>query len=112
MSNDPQHLYSELTEAGVTLSIDARDRLRVSAPSGILTAELSQRIRDHKPALVEIIKFSHCQSCGWPEFVDSPIHDGRSLRRDCAHCGRTAGFLIWYGIESPAFRSQLVSSTH
>jgi len=43
-----------------------------------------------------------CPKCGGSQFVDSPIHDGESLRRDCAHCHRTAGFIFWHNEESAA----------
>jgi hypothetical protein len=33
-----------------------------------------------------------CDRCGSDEYVDTPIHNGRSLRRDCSQCGR---FLSW-----------------
>lgn len=36
-----------------------------------------------------------CPRCGSTAFVDTPIHDGRSIRRDCATCGRTTGFPVW-----------------
>lgn len=39
-----------------------------------------------------------CPKCGPREFVDVPIHGGRSTRRDCA-CGRTLGFPRWYARE-------------
>lgn len=35
--------------------------------------------------------------CGSAETVDVPIHDGRSLRRDCARCRRFIDFPVWYG---------------
>jgi hypothetical protein len=38
-----------------------------------------------------------CDRCGFDEFVDVPIHEGRSTRCDCARCGLTLGFPIWYG---------------
>lgn len=39
----------------------------------------------------------HCDRCGHTEFRDVPIHAGRSIRRDCARCGRLVGFPVWYG---------------
>jgi hypothetical protein len=38
-----------------------------------------------------------CANCGFERFVDVAIHEGRSKRRDCARCGRTLGFPLWYG---------------
>jgi hypothetical protein len=35
--------------------------------------------------------------CGSSEWIDTPIHNGQSLRRDCARCGRHIGFPWWYG---------------
>lgn len=35
--------------------------------------------------------------CGSTEFVDAKIHEGKSVRRDCKRCKRTAGFPVWYG---------------
>ncbi len=35
--------------------------------------------------------------CGSTTWRDVPIHDGRSVRRDCGHCGRLIDFPIWYG---------------
>ena len=36
-----------------------------------------------------------CDRCDCTEYRDVPIHGGRSIRRDCAACGRTAGFPQW-----------------
>lgn len=38
-----------------------------------------------------------CEKCGFDRNVDTPIHDGRWLRRDCARCKFTAGFPVWHG---------------
>jgi hypothetical protein len=38
-----------------------------------------------------------CDRCGFDRFVDVPIHNGQSVRRDCARCKRTLGFPVWYG---------------
>lgn len=35
-----------------------------------------------------------CGSTTWREVV---IHVGRSVRRDCARCGRFIDFPLWYG---------------
>jgi hypothetical protein len=43
-----------------------------------------------------------CDRCGSTRFVDTPIHEGRSTRRDCALCHRTWGFPRWYGVEHTA----------
>ena len=42
-----------------------------------------------------------CDRCGSDQFNDVPIHEGRSLRRDCAHCGRFIDFPKWYDVERP-----------
>jgi len=42
-----------------------------------------------------------CTDCGHPEYRDTKIHDGQSIRRDCARCGRTAGFPLWFGKPRP-----------
>ena len=38
-----------------------------------------------------------CRRCGSRLSVDVPIHEGRSIRRDCRKCGRFVGFPVWYG---------------
>lgn len=35
--------------------------------------------------------------CGSRRLVDVPIHAGRSVRQDCAACGRFVRFSLWYG---------------
>jgi hypothetical protein len=37
-----------------------------------------------------------CDRCESAEYVDTTIHDGRSTRRDCGRCNRTAGFPRWH----------------
>jgi hypothetical protein len=34
--------------------------------------------------------------CGSTRYVDTPIHGGQSLRRNCLQCGRFLGFPVWY----------------
>ena len=38
-----------------------------------------------------------CDKCGCRDFIDTPIHGGQSVRRDCRHCHRTMGFPLWHG---------------
>jgi hypothetical protein len=38
-----------------------------------------------------------CPRCRSTAFRDVPIHNGQSLRRDCAGCGRFITFVVWYG---------------
>ena len=38
-----------------------------------------------------------CDRCGSTDFVDIPIHDGQSTRRDCAKRHRFMGWPKWYG---------------
>ena len=40
-----------------------------------------------------------CDRCGATKHKSIPIHDGRSIRRDCANCGRTHGFSEWNPIQ-------------
>lgn len=38
-----------------------------------------------------------CWNCGHTQCVDVVIHDGQSVRRDCANCGQTWDFSKWHG---------------
>jgi hypothetical protein len=42
-----------------------------------------------------------CDRCGATEFTNTEIHEGRSLRRDCAKCNRFMGWPRWYGRLAP-----------
>lgn len=42
-----------------------------------------------------------CDRCGSTETTDTDIHGGRSVRRDCARCGRFRKFVTWYGVRMP-----------
>jgi len=35
--------------------------------------------------------------CGSTRYVDTPIHGGKSIRRNCLQCGKFLGFPVWYG---------------
>lgn len=38
-----------------------------------------------------------CPRCGATKRREVPIHGGKSVRRDCAKCGRFLCFPVWYG---------------
>ena len=42
-----------------------------------------------------------CDRCLSTETTDQPIHGGRSIRRDCAVCGRFRKFTVWNGDPMP-----------
>jgi hypothetical protein len=42
-----------------------------------------------------------CPHCGSAATRDVAIHAGRSVRRDCATCGRFVSFPVWYGEAAP-----------
>jgi len=46
---------------------------------------------DRRPRLLTV-----CDRCGSVNYTDVIIHDGRSLRRDCARCNRFMGWPRWY----------------
>jgi hypothetical protein len=48
-----------------------------------------------------------CDRCLGTTFTDTPIHDGQSVRRDCARCKRTLGFPVWYGRDQQAQAKRL-----
>lgn len=42
-----------------------------------------------------------CDRCRSTDTIDQTIHDGRSVRRDCAACGRFRKFVVWNGDPMP-----------
>ena len=42
-----------------------------------------------------------CDRCRSTETTDQTIHGGRSVRRDCAACGRFRKFTVWNGDPMP-----------
>ena len=71
-------------------------QLLVDAPPGTLTPSLKRRIIASRSELRhDVTLHSPCSRCGSPRTVDVAIHEGRSVRRDCAECGLTRGFPRW-----------------
>lgn len=81
----------ELLDARISLCADAID---LDAPADVFD-ELAARITAIRSEVVAALK-SRCTRCGSFEFIDVPIHDGQSSRRDCEACNFTAGFTRWY----------------
>jgi hypothetical protein len=80
----PEQSKSE-TEDGDTTLVSARK-------TGVVSTHVftdGRRVR-----VVQV----RCQRCASPDFTDTPIHGGRSVRRDCAQCGITWGFPMWFGV--------------
>lgn len=46
---------SDLLEMGIAASLDGNGRLLIDAPKGVLTTDLIERIRHHKPGLIAAI---------------------------------------------------------
>src|SRR6187431_2025216 len=98
-------LLETLAARGIVLRVSG-DKLRFH-PSELLSAEELLAVREHKAALIELVQNSKPTTskgmdalaciappaakpvcpCGSTEWGDVPIHDGRSVRRDCARCG-------------------------
>jgi len=38
-----------------------------------------------------------CGRCHCDIYIDVPIHDGQSIRRNCVRCGWLIDFPLWYG---------------
>ena len=101
-SDHADGLIAELQRQGVTLEV-VGDRLRYSPVDAVTSRQLDE-LRRLKGAVVSKITardFSvgrtSCPHCRRGQFRDIPVHAGRSIRRDCARCGRFIVFPVWYG---------------
>lgn len=114
-------LLEQARMAGLTL-LEAKGRLVIRGPrraqqlAEALLARKSEVLEaiagDIKPSLSSWTvpqasgspnegRSDRCPRCGHEEFVDVPIHNGASCRRDCAHCGKFWRFPVWYGRPNP-----------
>lgn len=107
MSNKKEKIHSR--EYNAVSRVALRDTLPAWLQSGATQPEASPAlIADSPPPeaiaaidspeadapAIESPEFT-CTRCGKHAYRDSVIHDGRSVRRDCASCNRTAGFPVW-----------------
>ncbi len=68
-------LLAELKRLNVKLSL-AGDKLRLEAPAGILTPQLKQAIKQHKPALIALLAGQPLEVLFWPG-VKSKVYRAR-----------------------------------
>ena len=96
-------LLFELRSRGI--KIGAQNGLLWYEPKSSVDADLLERLREHKPTLMTLLRVdaSRCHRCGSSKYVDVSIHGGRSVRRDCARCGRFVTFPKWYGTKTDRF---------
>lgn len=110
-----------LTDRGVELRVSSGGELQLRDREKRLTPADRDLVRHYANALADWLTISiepngpedepskpaadppvdstgpRCDRCGSIEFVEVPIHEGDSVRRDCARCRRTWGFPVWYG---------------
>jgi hypothetical protein len=71
----PLDLLAELERRNVKISL-AGDKLRLEAPAGILTPQLKQAIKQHKPALIALLAGQPLEVLFWPG-VKSKVYRAR-----------------------------------
>jgi len=114
----PSELLADCDAHDVRLVLAGNDNLMIDAPRNALTPDLLARLRAHKAELLALLRpmpdvapappvaardapgksTTPVCRCGSTTWRDVPIHDGQSVRRDCAGCGRFIDFPVWYGV--------------
>jgi hypothetical protein len=89
-------LLAECYALDIVLQPDG-NQLDIDAPRGTLTSDLMARLREHKAELLVLLRSPPSCRCGASVWRDVQIHNGKSVRRDCAGCGRFIEFALWYG---------------
>lgn len=103
LTTTPVELVACLRKRGAAIWIDGNN-LRMRAPEKVFTPEMDAAISTHKREIISLLQTeapigsgAFCDRCGPTDYRDVPIHGGRSVRRDCLHCGRFIDFPVWYG---------------
>jgi hypothetical protein len=95
----------ELPETVWQVLADHRDDLIADRACDYITDESWSQIwpeRSPQPiAMPAVAGVDCCDRCGATETVSQEIHGGRSVRLDCAACGRFRKFTTWHGVEMP-----------
>ena len=94
-------LLTTLRSAGAVVVVNG-DRLEIDAPETVLTDDVVDQLRHHKPVLLKLLAKPawrcRCGSVAWIDVVlRHDPHFGTSTRRDCARCNRFVSFPVWYG---------------
>lgn len=108
-----------LESMGVTLKVHG-EKLQVSPARAVGPGTLSV-LKAHKPEIIEALleqrqlststqipksaassesvdsTTAYCPRCQSNHYIDVPIHNGQSTRRDCAKCNRFLGWPLWQG---------------
>ena len=105
-------LLADLARRGIRLE-SCGERLRYS-PRSAVTPDLVERLTTHKAELLVWLQSPTDPSpapttakedapatpicrCGSTRWLDVPIHNGQSVRRDCCRYGHFICFPVWYG---------------
>jgi hypothetical protein len=107
-------LLADCDVRGIRLRPAGDGGLTIDAPQAALTPDMVERLTIHKAELMALLRPTPkvappqpvptmkptakpvCR-CGSTSWRDVPIHDGKSVRRDCSKCRRFIGFPLWYG---------------
>lgn len=110
-------LLTDCDAHGIRLLLSDDGGLTIDAPQDALAPELLARLKAHKAELLAMLQpppdaaaalpvatrnapakpTAPVCRCGSTTWRDVPIHNGQSVRRDCAGCRRFIGFPVWYG---------------
>ena len=113
----PSELLADCGAHGVRLVLTGNDNLMIDAPRNALTPDLLERLKAHKAELLALLRpmpdvapappvaardspgkpTTPVCRCGSTTWRDVPIHDGQSVRRDCARWARFLDFPVWLG---------------
>jgi hypothetical protein len=114
-------LLAECDAHGIRLALADGGGLTIDAPQDALTPGLLDRLKAHKAELLSMLRpapeaapalpvspreapakatkpICRCGGTTWRDVVLSHApHNGTTIRRDCAGCGRFLDFPLWYG---------------
>jgi|GEM_PF-1000122 len=103
LSAHKQELLASLAaptpEGDSRVSVEGRDLVQAALaifPGSRVVAVGPRSLASCQPAGVDC-----CDRCGSVRTVDTKIHDGQSIRRDCQICGRFRRFHTWHGVVMP-----------
>ena len=94
-----QSLLCGLSARGVRVLVRG-ERLSLRGPEDVLTTDVTQRLRQHRPAILEAARgCPKCIECGAAIFEPTAWWDGKPVHRDC---GEAAWRREWQGEVLPA----------